>query len=220
MPAPEYNRDLNISIRRLCRAIERKFGIGRVKYGMAVHDEIGNGNTNAHAHAGYIGPYIPQRWLAMTWRKICRDGSFIISIKRTNSVAAALRHATKYPGKFVRESTPERLAELELSYHRVRRFRLLGAFDKRVSERIVAGADQTEPRESSDLLDQVVSGSSHAGHCCPYCDAPLKRLPGWRDLNEMLAMNVPSLDVARQQIARTHGLGGTGPPTRSRSTEE
>lgn len=58
MPDAEYNRELNAFIRRMARAIERRFGISRDKYAMAVHDEIGGGNTNAHAHAVYVGPYI------------------------------------------------------------------------------------------------------------------------------------------------------------------
>ncbi len=178
MPDANYNRELNTFIRHIARAIERKVGITRDDYGMAVHDEIGGGNVNAHAHAVYVGPYIPQRWLSETWRKICGDGSFIISIKRANSVAAALWHATKYPAKFVHESAPERLAQLELSYHRVRRFRLLGAFDKRVAQRVVGKDTET----AADEMDQLL-GASHHGQCCPYCDAPLRRVPGWRDLD-------------------------------------
>lgn len=45
-------------------------------------NEIGGGNSNAHAHGGYSGLYLQQKWLFDTWQKICRDGSFVISIKR------------------------------------------------------------------------------------------------------------------------------------------
>jgi hypothetical protein len=210
MPNADYNRELNVFIRRLCRALERKFGITRDDYGMAVHDEIGGGNVNAHAHALYVGPYIPQRWLSETWKKICGDGSFIVSIKRANSVAAALWHATKYPGKFIRESTPERLAELELSYHRVRRFRLLGAFDKRVAERVITSVEQDEPGATADLLDQVLRGSHIAGQRCPCCGAALHRVPGWRDLDSVIAEGLLSLDAARQEATRKDGLSGAG----------
>ena len=217
LPDADYNRQLNTFIRRMARAIERKFGITRDGYGMAVHDEIGGGNVNAHAHAVYVGPYIPQRWLSETWRKICADGSFVVSIKHANSVAAALYHATKYPAKFVRESTPERLAQLEWSYHRVRRFRLLGAFDKRVAERVLAKCEQGEDSEAQARLNEV-TGNSDSGKGCPYCGAPLRRVPGWRDLDVLIAEGLPSLDAARQEvarIARIHAFGGAGlsPPS-------
>ena len=209
MPDADYNRELNVFIRRLARAIERRFGITREQYALAVHDEIGGGNTNAHAHAVYVGPYLCQKWLSATWRKICKDGSFIVSIKRAKDVAQALWHATKYPAKFIQASTPERLAQLEKSYHRVRRFRLLGAFDKRVAERIIAASRQGEEAVADDL-DSILGASSKTNRC-PYCESPLHRVGGWCSLEELSGL--PDLDevkrdMARQRILCTQGRDG------------
>ena len=87
----------------------------------------GGNNTNPHGHGVYVGPWLPnkKRELSKIWQEATPDSSFIISIKYAKSVASALAHATKYPAKFLSRSTPERLAQLEKSFHRVRRFRLL-----------------------------------------------------------------------------------------------
>ena len=195
----------------MARAIERRFRITRLEYALAVHDEIGGGNTNAHAHAVYVGPYLPQRWLSETWKKICKDGSFIVSIKLAKNVAAALWHATKYPAKFIHSSTPERLAQLELSYHRVRRFRLLGAFDKRIAERVVAG----DANEEGCQMDEILNDHEH-GSRCPYCDSQLRRVGGWRLLEELKAEGLKDLDEVRGAVRRAHGLGELGPPPRKK----
>ena len=51
-----------------------------------------------------------------------------MSLKYADSFSEALYHAVKYPAKFAERSSPRRLAELEIIFHRVRRFHTLAAF--------------------------------------------------------------------------------------------
>ena len=51
-----------------------------------------------------------------------------MSLKYADSFSEALYHAVKYPAKFAERSSPRRLAELEIIFHRVRRFHTLTAF--------------------------------------------------------------------------------------------
>lgn len=57
---PEMMRQLNVYIKRFCRAIERRYRMRRSDYGLAYCDELGANNTNAHAHGIYVGPWLPQ----------------------------------------------------------------------------------------------------------------------------------------------------------------
>ena len=133
MPAPERMRVLNRCIKKFARAIEKQFGIGRDRYGLAYCDELGGNNNNPHAHGIYVGPWLPntKKELAAIWEKVTEKefpGTFIISIKYARNFSEALYHAVKYPAKFAERSSPQRLAELEIIFHKVRRFHTLARF--------------------------------------------------------------------------------------------
>ena len=152
MPQPEFVRKFHHDLRRFWRAAERRFGISRREYGFAGCDEFGGGNTNLHRHCVYVGPRLPQRRkeLSALWSEIRGERSFV-SIKRARSFRAALAHALKYPAKFLSASTPERLAELEATFHGTRRFSAGGAFYNVKSER--------EPGQESSIGDCPLCGS-------------------------------------------------------------
>ncbi len=196
MPDRARNRSLNEAIKKFCRALEREYGIRRTQYGIAYSDEIGGNNTNAHAHAVYVGPWLPnkKRQLSHLWARVTPDGSFIISIKYARSLEAALAHATKYPSKFLRHSTPERLAELEKSYNRMRRFHLLGAFDKRLL--------LPEERES----EEKKKGEFASGRTCPHCGAKLSEPNGWRPLADLKLRGVKDISEVRREIGKQRVL--------------
>jgi hypothetical protein len=193
MPDRARNRALNTSIKKFCRALERHLGISRRQYGLAYGDEIGGSNTNAHAHGVYVGPWLPnkKKELSRLWSKVTPDGSFIISIKIAKSVEAALAHATKYTAKFIAHSTPERLADLEKSYDRVRRFHVLGAFDKRLLP-----PEQLEREEKA-------KGEFGAGRICPHCGGILSEPSGWNSsLVALGRQGLKDLDEVRREIGR------------------
>jgi len=192
MPDKERIRALNNSIKKFCRAIERQLGIPRRGYGLAYCDEIGGHNTNVHAHAVYVGPWLPnkKKELSHLWSKVTPDRSFIISIKRAKSLAAALAHATKYPAKFIAHSTPDRLAQLEKSHDRVRRFHLLGAFDKRL----------LPPEEKAQ--EEKRKENFATGRACPSCGGLLSEPNGWRVLSDLSRQGLQELDQARREIGR------------------
>lgn len=159
--APDVMRNLNDCIKKFFRALERgielrdargvvtgKLRLNRREYGIAYCDELGGDNDNPHAHAVYVGPWLPNgrkgsddpKHLSILWEKITQNvfpGSRIVSIKYARNkkrgappvtFAEALYHACKYPAKFAQRSSPKRLAFLEVVFHRVRRFHALARF--------------------------------------------------------------------------------------------
>jgi len=193
LPAPEQMRELNQFIKRFCRAIERRFKISRKQYGLAYCDELGGNNSNPHAHGIYVGPWLPQskerKEISQLWAEIT-GGSFIISIKYARSFTEALYHAVKYPAKFAERSTPARLADLELVFHRVRRFHTLAAFYNPETPK-----EEKPPRRK-----------------CPVCGEPLSEPSGWKTISELESQGLRDVEEVRSEVARLRGLGGLAPP--------
>ena len=173
LPTPKLMRRLNECIKKFCRAIERRYGIARSEYGLAYCDELGGGNTNAHAHGVYVGPWLPQskkfKELSKLWAEMTQDGSFIISIKYAKSFAAALYHAVKYPAKLISSSSPERLADLEAVFHRVRRFHTLAAFYN----------PKLDPTETKTAVQE------DSLRRCPLCSELLSEITKWVPLVQL-----------------------------------
>lgn len=190
LPAPERMRELNRLIKKLCRAIEKRFGISRQEYGIAYCDELGGNNSNPHAHGLYVGPWLPQKQkeLSAMWHEITGD-SFILSIKYAPDFTKALFHAVKYPAKFAERSSPERLADLEKVFHRVRRFHTLARFY----------APQAPEAEKPPLKS------------CPVCDAPLTEARGWFAISDLRRRGLQDLEWAAAQRARVESGLGTCP---------
>lgn len=193
MPTAEQVRQFNKDIRRLFRAIEKRFGISRKDYGFLWCCEFGSGNTNLHAHGVYVGPWLPQNELSRFWSETRADGSFIVSIKRAKNFEAALGHALKYPSKFF-EADPARLVELEVAFDRVRRVHALAAFYNPKIER--------EPGEE---------GPSEVGHC-PICGDLLLDAPGYHFIDELQREGRRDVDAVRTEAGRAKALTGADPP--------
>ena len=205
MPPQEFVRKFHADLRRFFRALERRFGVSRKEYGVAGCDEFGGGNTNLHRHCVYVGPKLPQRkrtklpdgtWLlpelTALWSEIRGERSFV-SIKRAKGFRAALAHALKYPAKFLKASTPARLAELEATFHRTRRFSTGGAFYNISSLRV--------PGENSPIGK------------CPLCHARLcEVLEPWVPRFILEAEGRRDVGQARREVGRARVLSGTGQP--------
>jgi hypothetical protein len=187
MPAPEQMRELNRYIKQFCRIIERRFKISRKQYGLAYCDELGGNNSNPHAHGVYVGPWLPQskerKELSRIWEKIT-GGSFIISIKYAKSFPEALYHAIKYPAKFAERSTPERLATLEIVFHRVRRFHALAAF-----------YNPEVPKEDSPIRNK-----------CPICEERLRPPAVWKTVESLKLTGLRDVELVAAEIAKARGL--------------
>jgi hypothetical protein len=192
MPTPTLMRRLNDCIKRFCRAIERRHGISRRQYGLAFCDELGGNNTNAHAHGVYVGPWLPQerKELSRLWAQVTGDGSFIISIKYAKSFESALFHAVKYPVKLIRSSNPERLADLEVVFHRVRRFHALAAF--------------YNPKPDPEI--ETHEGAS--GRKCPECNEPLSEVARWVPIAQLDARGLKDVRQAKAEGARARIFSG------------
>lgn len=193
---PDLMRQLNVYIRRFFRAIEKRFGIERKDYGVAWCDELGAGNTNAHAHGIYVGPWLPQskkgKELSALWSEIT-GGSFILSIKYARVWGQALYHALKYPAKFVNVSTPGRRADLEVIFHRVRRFHSLAAFYN--PEHI---AEVKPPKRN-----------------CPLCDAKLFNCGSWQSISTLKMRGLRNLSDVEKEVAKLRGMEGQSPPLKT-----
>jgi hypothetical protein len=195
MPTPQFVRKFHADLRRFWRAAERRFGISREEYGVAGCDEFGGGNTNLHRHCVYVGPKLPQskarKELSVLWSEIRGERSFV-SIKCARSFHAALAHALKYPAKFLSVSTPERLAELEATFHRTRRFSASGAF--------YSVKPMREPGEDSPMGE------------CPLCGAQLLEIvEPW--VPRFVLDEEDRRDVAevRREVGRARVLVGRSP---------
>ena len=195
MPTRDEVREFNDCIKRFFRSLERKMKMSRQDYGVAYCDEFGGSdNTNLHAHGVYVGPVLPRQWfgkgklLSEMWRKACAGGpfagSFIISMK-VSKWEIAVAHALKYAGKFLSRD-PERLAELEVVFHGVRRVHALAAFYLRKED---------DPK-------QAVTPS------CPHCGAGLIEGSGWLPMKELLRAGCQDLDKVAQELRRQRVLTG------------
>jgi hypothetical protein len=196
MPTPEFVRAFHADLRRFWRAAERRFGISRKEYGVAGCDEFGGGNSNLHRHCVYVGPHLLQskarKELSALWTEIRGERSFV-SIKRARSFSGALAHALKYPAKFLTASTPARLAELEATFHRTRRFSASAAF---YNVEVIR-----EPGDDSPIGE------------CPLCGARLcEIMEPWVPRFVLEAEGRCGVDQARSEAGRARVLSGTGPP--------
>lgn len=199
MPTAEAVKQFNQNIRKFFRLLERRSRIRRKDYGMVWCDEFGGTNTNLHAHGIYAGPFLPQKKkeLSRLWSEIVGERAFV-SIKIARSFTAALAHALKYPGKYVRSSSPERLAELEKVFHGVRRVHTLARFYN------VKPGDAFEPPESW--------GCSST---CPLCGGSLLKILGWhlRPIPELEKQGLKNIEQVRQEMIRDRAFGPRGSPT-------
>lgn len=222
MPKPGQVREFHRAQHDFWRLTERLLGISRSEYGWAGCDEFGGSNTNLHRHSLYVGPVLPQRHKELSalwsvanirdrarrrelirfarkhgvrnlWNALRPEERRFASIKRARSFQAALAHALKYPSKFVSQSTPERLAELEAAFHKTRRFSTGGAFYRLKVIR--------EPGEDSSLGE------------CPLCGGRLAEIvEGWIPRFVLEGEGRQNIEQVRQHACRQRVLQGASPP--------
>ena len=218
MPTPEQVREFHRAHHEFWRLAERLLGVSRKEYGWAGCDEFGGSNTNLHRHSLYVGPVLPQRhkeisaiWSVANIQDRARRRELIrfarrcgvrnlwnalrprerrfASIKRARGFQAALAHALKYPSKFLSQSEPERMADLEAAFHRTRRFSTGGAFYRLKVTR--------EPGEENNL------GS------CPICGSPLAEVvESWMPRFDLEAEGRRDIEQARQQAGQRKIFSG------------
>ena len=114
------------------------------------------------------------------------QGGFIISIKYARDFFQALHHAIKYPAKFAERSTPGRLADLEVIFHRVRRFHTLAAF----------------------YAPQVPEEEKPGGKRCPLCSELLSEPRRWETIAELTRRGLPDLGETQKRVSRLQALEG------------
>ena len=192
MPEPDRLKQFNGWIKKFFRTIERRFGIARSEYGNIFCDELGRNNTNIHAHSIYVGPWLPQerREISKIWEEVTRGAGRIVSIKYARSIEQALYHAIKYPAKFAEIAQPDRLADLEKIFHRVRRVHALASF-----------YNCPEPEEDEE---------SGIDHKCPACGEALSQPNWWCMISDLIDRGVRDLVELKQEIGKKKVLLGWG----------
>lgn len=198
MPGPGQIRKFNQNIRKFWRAVEREFGIVRSDYGFIWCDEFGGekkrpgrtGNTNLHAHGMYCGPWLPQKnkELSKLWERITGDGSFIVYIKTARNFGVGLGHALKYAGKFL-STDPQRLAELEVAFHRIRRVHAIGRF--------------YNPKLASEQSESLTDSEK-----CPICGDRVGRPSGAKllPIRELEKAGLKNLREIRRQMKLSRAI--------------
>jgi hypothetical protein len=237
MTTPVEIREFNQDLRECMRRVLGELRIGSKQCGFLWCDEFGgwndkqkNYNTNLHAHGVYVGPPIPQKLLAGVWTEIRakKDGAKIVWIEKQKidnppsdflegerrRFVRALGHALKYTGKHVLRSDGERLAELEVAFHTVRRVHTMGLFYH-------ADLRCQSPCGQCDSRCEFVNGHEGEHHCkyhghqnrCPLCDAHLMfpRDSGYAPVADLKREGRRELGEVRRQVARdriSHGPRG------------
>jgi hypothetical protein len=200
MPSRAEIQRFNRCIKKCFRILEKRFKFTRQDYGVVFSDEFGGSNSNLHAHCVYVGPWIPQskrsKQLSKAWAKATGGIARIASIKLQPDLPSALAHAVKYSAKYVELSTPQRLAELEVAFHGVRRIHRLARFH---------GVTKTAAENQLDFC------------LCPLCRAPLGEIGEWVPQDQL--RDVPGLEefVLRQRAIQSAPRSdlvpaGPGPP--------
>lgn len=162
---------------------------------------------NIHCHGIYYGPLLDWARVRDLWRELTgATGCYVQQVRGwkkrqmgdcrwKSEVAKALYYALKYTGKPL-AATPERIAELEWAFHRVRRFHAVGAFYK------------LPPAEAS-------GAPAPRGPECPCCGGALivsrQRLP----LDSPGMQERRDLEEARREAGRVRAMGAA-PPTEGR----
>jgi hypothetical protein len=238
MPTPEEIREFNLDIRECTRRALKELGIKSKEYGFLWCDEFGGWdpkkeryNTNLHAHGVYVGPYIPQAVLARIWTEIrvTKDGAKVVWIEKQkidnppNEFLAcehhrfirALGHALKYTGKHVFRSDGERLAQLEVAFHTVRRVHTMGLFYH-------ADLDCQSRCGRCESQCELVNGHQGEHHCkyhghenrCPLCSAYLMypRDSGYAPISALKKEGRRELHEVRRQVSRDRIFNGPRGP--------
>jgi hypothetical protein len=223
MPTSLDVREFHAKMRQFYRLVERVLRIKRSEYGVVRCDEVGGNNTNLHAHCAYVGPWLPQKmkelsalwsvvWIAKSqrrrellrfvrkhgleglWLQLAPHEQRFVSIK-LKSFPQALAHALQYPVKFIERSKPERLAQLERTFHKTRRVSTGGVFYRLKELR--------EPGDDTQFECQF----------CPYCKVRLVTVhEGWQPLSSLESEGRINLRAAEHDASRRNVFACESPP--------
>jgi hypothetical protein len=168
MPTAEEVRTFNKWIGQLRNIIERKKKLPKRSVTLLWIDEFNPKGCYLHAHGLYVGPSLPPPRkngrpgkLSEWWQKASDGAACVIYVKRVapEKIERAFAHMTKYALKYSRFASPDRAAQLERAFHRVRRLHLLGP--------IYGDPAIRSTKESA-------KGATEAGSDgCPYCRSAL-----------------------------------------------
>jgi len=229
MPLPKEIREFNQDVRACIKRVTTKLGISSRQFLFLWCDEFGGWdadekkyNTNLHAHGVYVGPYIPYQELLQAWISIreTRDGARGVFIKAQKldkapremadreraRFARALGHALKYTGKHVDRADGERLAQLEVAFHGVRRVHTMGLA---YHAKLLCGQPCSVCHEPCDGFNghqgEHFCKAHHASSSgCPLCKSPLMfpKDSSYAPIRTLKQEGRLDLDEARRQAAR------------------
>jgi hypothetical protein len=186
LPDAELIRAGNVAVKRTMHRL-----LASVRgWGLLWINELGFDNTNLHMHGIYYGPYLSQEEISSVWKQKS-GGSYIVWISKVRkNFRAALWHHLKYVSK-PPSHDPQRLAEVEAAFHRVRKVHTIGAF---------------YAPELEDVADLNAGGAQR----CPHCGEFLVIASGFCAVTKLEAEGLLNVNVVRRAVSLQQM--GAGPP--------
>ena len=174
MPIAEEVKTFNKWIGQFRNIVERRKRVKKRSITLLWIDEFNPKGCYLHAHALYVGPPLPPPRkngkpgkLSEWWQQASGGAARVIWLKRVapEKIERAFVHLAKYALKYSRFASPERAAQLERAFHRVRRLHLLGPLygDPGIRSAKESATGATEP----------------ASDGCPYCRSALAIEERW-----------------------------------------
>ena len=188
MPTADEAKVFNKWIGGLRDVIERGKRLPKRSVTLLWIDEFNPNGCYLHAHGLYVGPTLPPPRkngkpgkLSEWWQEASGGAACVIHVKRVapEKIERAFAHMAKYALKYSRFASPERAAQLERAFHRVRRLHLLGPIygDPGIRSAKESATGATEP----------------ASDGCPYCRSALGIEERW--CPREIALNRGAADI-------------------------
>jgi hypothetical protein len=202
MPSAEEVKTFNKWIGRLRDIIEQQKRLPKRSVTLLWIDEFNPKGCYLHAHGLYVGPSLPPPRkkgkpgkLSEWWQKASGGAACYIHVKRVapEKIERAFAHLAKYALKYSRFASPERAAQLERAFHRVRRLHLLGP--------IYGDPAIRSTKESA-------TGATEAGSDgCPYCRSALGIEERWCPREISLKRGAADLTTLARKLFFAAGAG-------------
>jgi hypothetical protein len=202
MPSGEDVKTFNKWIGRFRDIVERRKRLKKRSITLLWIDEFNPNGCYLHAHGLYVGPRLPPPRkngklgkLSEWWREASDRAAFVIHEKQVppEKIERAFAHMAKYALKYSRFASPERAAQLERAFHRVRRLHLLGP---------IYGDPAIRPAKES-----ATGATEPASDGCPYCRSALGVEERWCPREIALKRGAADLSTLPRTLFFADGVG-------------
>ena len=202
MPSGEDVKAFNKWIGQFRNVVEQRKRLKKRSVTLLWIDEFNPNGCYLHAHALYVGPPLPPPRkngkpgkLSEWWQQASGGAASVIWLTRVvpEKIERAFAHMAKYALKYSRFASPERAAQLEKAFHRVRRLHLLGPIygDPGIRSAQESATAATEPATDG----------------CPYCRSALGIEERWCPRGIALKRGAVDLSTLPRTLFFAGGIG-------------